>query len=74
MITENGMIRIQDLAAEIREKILFGHQFKKFRSEDNEFRYLQFYECDLPSVAYKFDKITIQKIILLIKNKSNNEN
>jgi hypothetical protein len=62
----NGKVSIEALANEIREKILLQQDYKILRSEDNKFKYIQFYESDLPSVAYKFDKVTYLQIINLI--------
>ena len=54
------------LAKEIKEKILLQESYEILKSEDNKFKYIQFYESDLPSVAYKFDKVTYLQIINLI--------
>jgi hypothetical protein len=59
-------VSIKALAKEIKEKVLLQQDYKILRSDDNKFKYIQFYESDLPSVAYKFDKNTFLKIKKLI--------
>lgn len=59
-------ISIEALAKEIRAKVLLQESYKILKSEDNKFKYIQFYESDLPSVAYKFDKNTFSEIKKII--------
>lgn len=60
------------LAVEIEEKILKDQPFNKFMSEDKKTLYLEFYECDLPSITYKFDKKGYQEIINILKRQAQN--
>lgn len=62
----NTEVQLNELAKELKEKILLQESYKILRSEDNKFKYIQFYESDMPSVAYKFDKVTYLQIINLI--------
>lgn len=62
----NTEVQLNELAKELKEKILLQESYKILRSEDNKFKYIQFYESDLPSVAYKFDSNTFLEIKKLI--------
>lgn len=54
------------LAAEIHKKIMSGQQFKKYMSDNKTILNLEFYECDMPSVTYRFDKNTFYKLLKLL--------
>lgn len=55
------------LAIEIYERLLNNQPFKKFMSEDKQTMYIEFYESDLPSITYEFNKTGFKELIKILK-------
>jgi hypothetical protein len=53
-------------AVDIKDRILKDQPFKKFMSKDGKTIYLEFYECDLPSITYEFNKTGFKEIIKIL--------
>lgn len=54
-------------AVDIQERIFKNQPFKKFISEDKQTLYIEFYECDLPSITYEFNKTGFKELIKILK-------
>lgn len=54
-------------AVEIEERILKEQPYKKYMSEDKKTLYLEFYECDLPSITFEFNKNGYLEILNILK-------
>lgn len=54
-------------AVEIQERILNNQPFKKFMSEDKQTLYIEFYECDMPSITFEFNKNGFKELIKILK-------
>lgn len=59
-------------AVEIEERILKEQPYKKYMSEDKKTLYLEFYECELPSITFEFNKNGFQEIINILKRQAQN--
>lgn len=60
-------------AVDIQERILNNQPFKKFMSEDKQTLYIEFYECDLPSITYEFNKNGFKELIKILKLDGNDQ-